>query len=94
MKQFWADCLTRFENELPSQQFNAWIKSLRVETFDAERRLRLLAPNGFILRWVRDRYLDRVEALSRQFFPEPISISTIAPEISLSLKSLSSPAPT
>ncbi len=85
MKQFWADCLTRFENELPSQQFNAWIKSLRVETFDAERRLRLLAPNGFILRWVRDRYLDRVEALSRQFFPEPITIDLALDETPIGL---------
>ncbi|NWG30437.1 MAG: chromosomal replication initiator protein DnaA [Rhodocyclaceae bacterium] len=74
MKQFWADCLARFESELPAQQFNAWIKSLRVETDDAERRLRLLAPNGFILRWVRERYLDRVEAFSREYFPEPITI--------------------
>lgn len=74
MKEFWADCLARFESELPAQQFNAWIKSLRVETDDAERRLRLLAPNGFILRWVRERYLDRVESLARQHFPEPITI--------------------
>ncbi|WP_126443649.1 chromosomal replication initiator protein DnaA [Sulfuricystis multivorans] len=74
MKEFWADCLARFESELPAQQFNAWIKSLRVETDDAERRLRLLAPNGFILRWVRERYLDRVESLARQYFPEPITI--------------------
>lgn len=80
MKQFWADCLTRFESELPSQQFNAWIKSLRVESLDAGRGLRLIAPNGFILRWVRERYLDRVEALSRQFFAEPITIDLVLDE--------------
>ncbi|MFN3884412.1 MAG: chromosomal replication initiator protein DnaA [Rhodocyclaceae bacterium] len=74
MRQFWADCLARFQSELPAQQFNAWIKSLRIETDDAERRMRLLAPNGFILRWVRERYLDRIEALSREYFPEPITI--------------------
>ncbi|MFN6961026.1 MAG: DnaA ATPase domain-containing protein, partial [Rhodocyclaceae bacterium] len=74
MKRFWADCLARFESELPAQQFNAWIKSLRIETDDAERRLRLLAPNGFILRWVRERYLDRIETFSREYFPEPITI--------------------
>ncbi len=85
MKQFWADCLTRFESELPSQQFNAWIKSLRVETHDTERRLSLLAPNGFILRWVRERYLDRVEALSRQFFSEPITIDLALDETPIGL---------
>lgn len=77
MKDFWADCLTRFEKEIPSQQFNAWIKSLRVESIDSERRLCLIAPNGFILRWVRERYLGRVEAMSRQFFSEPITIDLV-----------------
>jgi chromosomal replication initiator protein len=77
MSQFWTDCLTRFESELPAQQFNAWIKSLRVETDEEGRRLRLFAPNGFILKWVRDRYLDRVETLSRQFFKEPVTIDLL-----------------
>lgn len=77
MKDFWADCLTRFEKELPSQQFNAWIKSLRVESFDSERRLCLIAPNGFILRWVRERYLGRVETMARQFFSAPITIDLV-----------------
>ncbi len=80
MSQFWTDCLTRFESELPAQQFNAWIKSLRFETLDEGRRLRLVAPNGFILRWVRDRYLERVETLSRQFFPEPVTIDLVLDE--------------
>lgn len=74
MSPFWTDCLSRFESELPAQQFNAWIKTLRVESDDAGRRLRLVAPNGFILKWVRERYLGRIEDLSRQFFPEPVSI--------------------
>lgn len=74
MKQFWDDCLSRFESELPPQQFNAWIRSLRVEALDEGRGLRLLAPNGFILRWVRERYLDRVETFARQFFAAPIVI--------------------
>jgi chromosomal replication initiator protein len=74
MERFWADCLARLEGELPPQQFNAWIKTLRVEIDAAERRLRLLAPNGFILRWVRERYLERIETLSRSHFQEPITI--------------------
>jgi chromosomal replication initiator protein len=84
MSQFWTDCLTRFESELPAQQFNAWIKSLRFETLDEGRRLRLVAPNGFILRWVRDRYLERVEQMSRQFFPEPVTIDLVLEEAPLS----------
>jgi chromosomal replication initiator protein len=84
MSQFWTDCLTRFESELPAQQFNAWIKSLRFETLDDGQRLRLVAPNGFILRWVRDRYLERVEQMARQFFPEPVTIDLVLDEAPLS----------
>lgn len=80
MSQFWSDCLTRFESELPTQQFNAWIKSLRMEPDADGKRLRLVAPNGFILRWVRERYLGRVEAMSRQFFPEPVTIDLVLEE--------------
>ncbi len=77
MSQFWTDCLARFETELPAQQFNAWIKTLRVEADEAGQRLRLIAPNGFILRWVRDRYLGRIEDLARQFFPGPMNIDLV-----------------
>ncbi|MEW6165824.1 MAG: chromosomal replication initiator protein DnaA [Pseudomonadota bacterium] len=80
MSPFWSDCLSRFERELPAQQFNAWIKTLRMESDADGRRLRLVAPNGFILRWVRDRYLDRIEDLSRQFFPDPVSIDLTVDE--------------
>jgi chromosomal replication initiator protein len=77
MSQFWTDCLARFETELPAQQFNAWIKTLRVEADETGQCLRLIAPNGFILRWVRDRYLGRIEDLARQFFPGPMNIDLV-----------------
>lgn len=77
MSEFWTDCLARFETELPAQQFNAWIKTLRVEADEAGQRLCLIAPNGFILRWVRDRYLARIEDLARQFFQGPMNIDLV-----------------
>jgi chromosomal replication initiator protein len=99
MSQFWTDCLTRFESELPAQQFNAWIKSLRMETAPdagdgAELRLRLIAPNGFILKWVRDRYLDRVETLSRQFYKEPVTIDLVLDDTVAQSSGTPSSAPT
>jgi chromosomal replication initiator protein len=97
MSQFWTDCLSRFESEIPAQQFNAWIKTLRVETDEAGKRLRLVAPNGFILKWVRERYLSRIEDLSRQFFSEPVSIDlivdeSVAPTEGIAQAAISSPA--
>jgi chromosomal replication initiator protein len=67
---FWESCLQRFEQELPAQQFNTWIRPLRLEgeATALEDGLRLIAPNTFILKWVRDRYLSRIEDYSRSFF--------------------------
>ncbi|MBU0751789.1 MAG: chromosomal replication initiator protein DnaA [Gammaproteobacteria bacterium] len=86
MSEFWSACLNRFERDLPAQQFNTWIKSLRLEddgvtakgtdpAAGLARRMRLLAPNRFILQWVRERYLSQIEALSLQYFTEPVDIS-------------------
>ncbi|HEX6733778.1 MAG TPA: chromosomal replication initiator protein DnaA [Azonexus sp.] len=79
MAGFWESCLQRFEQELPAQQFNTWIKPLRLEGEGtaAEDGLRLIAPNSFILKWVRDRYLSRIEDYSRSFFPAPVSIALV-----------------
>jgi chromosomal replication initiator protein len=79
MAGFWESCLQRFEQELPAQQFNTWIKPLRLEgeSTALEDGLRLIAPNSFILKWVRDRYLTRIEDYSRSFFSAPVTIALV-----------------
>jgi chromosomal replication initiator protein len=79
MAGFWESCLQRFEQELPAQQFNTWIKPLRLEGESSaqEDGLRLIAPNSFILKWVRDRYLSRIEDYSRSFFTAPVAIALV-----------------
>ncbi len=78
MTGFWESCLQRFEQELPAQQFNTWIKPLRLEGENQPSDgLRLLAPNTFIQKWVRDRYLTRIEDYSRTFFQLPVSIALV-----------------
>lgn len=78
MAGFWESCLLRFEQELPAQQFNTWIKPLRLEGESAPNDgLKLLAPNSFILKWVRDRYLARIEEYAQVFFSAPISVALI-----------------
>lgn len=54
----WQQCLTRLESEVPPQQFNTWIRPL--QAIEADRALTLLAPNRFVLEWIRDRYLNRI----------------------------------
>jgi chromosomal replication initiator protein len=63
------------------QQFNTWIKALRLEDGDESNRdLKLVAPNRFVLQWVRERYLRRLEDMAKQFFAEPVQISINLPE--------------
>jgi chromosomal replication initiator protein len=52
------DCL---QEELPSQQFNTWIRPLQAA--GDETRLQLLAPNRFVKDWVREKYLPRIREL-------------------------------
>lgn len=76
MTEFWSTCLNRFEQELPAQQFNTWIKGLLLENDEAgPTHFRLVAPNRFVLQWVRERYLTQIEALGLEFFSTPITIS-------------------
>ena len=78
MAGFWESCLQRFEQELPVQQFNTWIKPLRLEGESHPLEgLQLIAPNSFIMKWVRDRYLTRIEDYGRAFFSGPVSIALI-----------------
>ena len=59
MDNFWPECLSMFEKELSAQQFNTWIKPLQ-SNFDG-KRLRLYAPNRFVMQWVKDRFIKKVE---------------------------------
>jgi chromosomal replication initiator protein len=76
MSEFWSACLNRFEQELPAQQFNTWIKGLQLVNDEAgPTHFRLVAPNRFVMQWVRERYLGQIEALGQEFFAAPVSIN-------------------
>ncbi len=75
MNSFWATCLSRLEQELPPQQFNTWIKPLRQGgKYGSDDEICLLAPNGFILKWVKERYLARIEELGSEYFSTPVTV--------------------
>ena len=81
MSSFWISCLSQFENELPPQQFNTWIRPLRLEgEDDFANGLRLFAPNGFILKWVKERYLARIEELGSAYFSAPVCVALLLGE--------------
>jgi len=64
MENFWPACLSRFESELSAQQFNTWIKPLQAE-IDGEA-VRISAPNRFVMQWVKDRFLKKIESFAEE----------------------------
>jgi chromosomal replication initiator protein len=60
----WQDCVETLKSELPTQQFNTWIRPLRVEESDNE--VVILAPNRFIRDWVKSKFMERISDLFQQ----------------------------
>jgi chromosomal replication initiator protein len=54
----WQKCLVRLEHELPEQQFNTWIRPLHA--IESGENLRLLAPNQFVLDWVKKHHFATI----------------------------------
>lgn len=54
----WTQCLSYLEDELSNQQFNTWILPLQLE--HSGNHLKLLAPNRFILDWVKNNCYSRI----------------------------------
>jgi chromosomal replication initiator protein len=65
MQSLWQSCLNQLEKELPAQQFNTWIRPLAAGPAGPEGAgaLELVAPNRFVLQWVKDRFLGRIESM-------------------------------
>lgn len=57
----WQRCLSVLQEELPAQQFSMWIRPLQCVISD--NVMTLYAPNRFVLDWVRDKYVNRINEL-------------------------------
>ena len=64
----WQKCLVRLESELPEQQFNTWIRPLHA--IESGENLRLLAPNQFVLDWVRKHHFDAISQTLHDVVPD------------------------
>lgn len=72
----WSQCQTQLQNELPEQQYNTWIRPLKLKYFDVDSDrfndptnddvIELLAPNRFVEDWVKSKFLNRIEELFHQ----------------------------
>ncbi len=65
----WNHCLRRLEAELPEQHFNTWIRPL--QAVEDGTRLRLLAPNRYVVDWVNQNCAGRIGELVEELVPAP-----------------------
>jgi hypothetical protein len=58
LNSIWQQCITCLEGEISEQQLNTWILPLQVE--QELNTLKLLAPNRFVMDWVRKHFLEQI----------------------------------
>ncbi|MES2825030.1 MAG: chromosomal replication initiator protein DnaA [Pseudomonadota bacterium] len=71
LESVWKLCASSLQDELPSQQFNTWIRPLQIDGAATQNELRLLAPNRFISSWVEEKFLTRIKELVANFQDGP-----------------------
>ncbi|WP_018403318.1 chromosomal replication initiator protein DnaA [Marinobacter gelidimuriae] len=60
----WQQCLEVLRDEFPAQQFNTWLRPLQPDLLDGQ--LVLFAPNRFVMDWVNEKYLRRIEEILKE----------------------------
>lgn len=76
MDNFWSNCLLRFEKELSPQQFNTWIKPLKVEVHP--EAIHIIAPNKFVQQWIKDKFFSKIQTIADELLDHTVSIQLFA----------------
>ena len=64
MNSIWDSCLVKLEYEISAANFSTWIRPLQAIEHDGY--LTLLAPNRFVLDWVKQHHYSKIEASVRE----------------------------
>jgi len=78
MNDFWQHCLSFFAKELGQQQFVTWIQPLQCSM--TGKLVTITAPNGFVQRWVRDRFQARILELARERLGSDAAVELVLAE--------------
>jgi len=57
----WQKCLDKLQSEFTAQKFNTWFRPLQAESSNGV--LTLLAPNRFVIDYIREHFFDRIGSL-------------------------------
>ena len=77
MESLWQDCLLHFERELPSQQFQTWIKPLellRIDQNGVSSRVILAAPTRFKQNWAKNQFSATLSAWWSKTLGMPVDL--------------------
>ena len=93
---YWQKCIDCLKVEIPSQQFNTWIRPLHAE-LDGDT-LRLFAPNRFIQDWVKGKFLGRISEIVKELAGDDLQVmvevasldrsATVDPKIAIDSRGL------
>ncbi|MBE0434727.1 MAG: chromosomal replication initiator protein DnaA [Methylomicrobium sp.] len=72
MSALWNNCLAKLENEISSSEFSTWIRPL--QAIETDGQLKLLAPNRFVLDWVKEHHFAKLEEAIQQFSNGSLSL--------------------
>ena len=92
MDSFWDLCQERFRANLTQQQFSTWIKPLVFD--DASGDVRILAPNHFVMDWVREKFAEHIDGWAQEFYARPVAITYALGKKSSAPRPPASPAST
>ena len=74
-KILWNRCIRSLQAELPEHQFNTWIRPL--QTAENGQVINILAPNRFVVDWVKQHYLSRIEELLGTSYTVVLEVGSI-----------------
>ncbi|MCF8007035.1 MAG: chromosomal replication initiator protein DnaA [Methylovulum sp.] len=73
MSSIWDNCLTKLENEISNADFSTWIRPL--QAIENEKEMKLLAPNRFVLEWVKQHHLNKITETVHELSNGKLSLS-------------------
>jgi chromosomal replication initiator protein len=65
MSSIWNNCLSKLENEISDSDFSTWIRPL--QAIESKGQIKLLAPNRFVLDWVKEHHFAQIEESIHEF---------------------------
>jgi chromosomal replication initiator protein len=65
MNSIWDNCLAKLENEISNADFSTWIRPL--QAIESTAQIKLLAPNRFVLDWIKQHYFSKIESTIHEF---------------------------